>query len=489
MIRRCFALLALCTFACSDPAEGEPTDLETVVQEYEDGIIDRDEYLAAIADFEDDGTVPQTLAGTLSSSTLLHARTEPYRIENGFTVSRGAILVVEAGVSLHLGSEAEVTIESRIYAVAPEDEAIVITAEAGENYSDLFLRHGPNQFVGVDFSRAARSIHVTHDGSVKTLIENSRFNSWVDLAIAQNDSSGLHVLNSRFGYETPDEEVSGETIRTRNSGGITIEGSSFSYRTGYRDVLDLQDCLTAPEEWPVVVGNTFDGGEDDGVDLDNCSAIVIGNHIRNFRPIDLTRQDAGVNGGGITGDGAGSTPFIANNIVEGCFHGIGFKNGARPAIVHNTIFDSNIGITLYQSAVGNPMPEGLALNNVLANNVGWLDSANNDIVLNGKWWGSYNQVDEIQATLDARYNTFATLPDIYPGVGNRNDDPLLDTSSGLPRLGAGSPAIDQGLESLALPDFEIVRALEFLEVDFSGAPRLRNADALVAPDMGALEVQ
>lgn len=487
MTRLAFSTLLLSVVACGDPAEPQLTDLESVVQEYEEGVIDRDAYLAAIAGFEDDGTTPQVLSGTLRDSTLLHAREQAYVIESGFTVARGAILVVEEGARLELTAEAEVEVEGRVYAVAPPDNAITITAAAGENYSDLYLRRGPNQLVGVEFSRAARLVHVTHSGEFRTLIEDAVFNSWVDLAIAQNDSSGLHVLNSRFGYETPDEEVSGETIRTRNSGGITIEGSSFSYRTGYRDVLDLQDCLAAPEEWPVVAGNTFDGGEDDGVDLDNCSAIVVGNYIRNFRPIDLERQDAGVNGGGITGDGEGSTPFIANNIVEGCFHGIGFKNGARPAIVHNTIFDSNIGITLYQSAVGNPMPAGTALNNVLVGNVGWLDSAANDIVLNGKWWSSYNQVDEVQATLDARYNTFASLPDLYPGVGNRNDDPLLDTSSGLPVLSPGSPAIDNGLGELDFPDIEIARALELLEVDYRGQPRLRSESSLVAPDMGALE--
>lgn len=238
----------------------------------------------------------------------------------------------------------------------------------------------------------------------------------------------------------------------------------------------------------MVVGNTFDGGEDDGVDLDNCSAIVIGNHLRNFRPIDLARQEAGVNGGAITGDGPGSTPFIANNIIEGCFHGIGFKNGARPAIVHNTVVDSNIGITLYQSDVGNPAPAGVAYNNVLWGNVGWLDGLANDVVLNGKWWPSYNQVDEVQATLDAQHNAFSTLAVDYPGQGNHNLDPLLDTSSGLPELSLGSPAIGSGLEVLSLPDITMIRALEYLESDFAGRGRGRLGEALVAPDRGALQV-
>tara|TARA_R110002096_G_scaffold171490_4_gene344466 strand:+ start:86243 stop:87712 length:1470 start_codon:yes stop_codon:yes gene_type:complete len=489
MMKKLRIVLVLGAVACGDPGGREPTDLEAVVLQYESGETSRDEYLAAIAAFEDDGSLGQRLSGTLQASTLVHARSEPYVVDNGFTIKSGTILVIEEGARLEFALDAEVEMQGQLYAVAPEGNPIVITAAPGETYADLFLRDGPNQFVGVDFSRAERSIHVTHDNGVKTLVERGTFNSWRDLAIAQNNSIGLHVLNSRFGYETPDEEVSGETIRTRNSGGIIIEGSSFSYRTGYRDVLDLQDCRKDPDEWAVVIGNTLDGGEDDGVDLDNCSAIVVDNLIRNFRPIDLTRQDAGVNGGGITGDGEGSTPFIANNIVEGCFHGIGFKNGARPAIVNNTVINSNIGITLYQSAVGNPMPQGIAYNNVLAGNVGWLDSGANDIVLNGKWWAGYNQVDDVQATIDAQYNIFATLPSAYPGEGNSNSDPLLDLQSGLPELSAGSPAIDQGMEELILPDFDHQRALEYLERDFAGRNRARTANALTLPDLGALEAQ
>ncbi len=475
--------------ACGDNIKIGPTELEALVDSYEEGGISRQDYLVALSDFEDDGSIGQTLSGRLGHTVLLHARAEPYLVAPDFEVARGAILVIEQGARLQIATDAEIEISGRIYAVAPPNNPIYISAKAGEYYTDLFLRSGPNQLVSVDFSRAARTVHVTHPGSTHTLIENGRFNSWRDLAIAQNNSSGLHVLNSSFGYETPTEEVSGESIRTRNSGRIVIEGSSFSYRTGYRDVLDLQDCLKEPEEWPVVIGNLFDGGEDDGVDLDNCSAIVIGNHIRNFRPIDLTRQDAGVNGGGVTGDGEGSTPFIANNIIEGCFHAVGFKNGAQPAIVNNTIINSNIGITLYQSKEGNPMPAGLAYNNVLAGNVGWLDGANNDVVLNGKWWRGYNQVDEVQATIDARYNIFATLPMVYPGEGNSNDDPQLDSTSNLPHLLPGSAAIDSGLGEFDLPNFEIQQALDYLQVDFENHPRIRDGSKLVLPDRGALEVQ
>ena len=466
------------------PEEPELTALDQLVDDYEEGRIARADFLQAIAAMEDDGQ-PGLLEGRLDRTRLLFARTEPYRVESDFEVAAHAILVIEAGAALEIADTVSVDVKGRLYAVAPQDERIAIYAPVGQRYGDLFLSGGPNQLVSVDLARGERNLHVRHGFDTHTLVEDANFDSWVDLAIAQNSSSGLHVIGSRFGYDTPETEVSGETIRTRSSGSIIIEGSTFNYRTGYRDVLDLQDC--DPERWPIVIGNRFDGGEDDAIDLDNCSAIVIGNHIRNYQPRDLTVQVAGVNGGGVTGDGPGTTPFIANNIIEGCFHGIGFKNGARPAIVHNTIIDSNIGITLYQSVQGNPMPDAVIYNNLLANNIGWLDGAENDIVLNGKWWPSYNQIDDVQATADVRFNTTATLTAPYPGDGNTNADPLIDTSSGLPRLQAGSPALDSGLEDLVFPDVAHDLAMEYLQSDFNGAPRDSDGQRLIAPDHGALE--
>src|SRR4029079_1806460 len=211
-------------------------------------------------------------------------------------------------------------------------------------------------------------------------------------------------------------------------------------------------------------------GEDDAVDLDGCSTFVIGNYIHNFRPAVLTVQEAGVNGGGVTGDRVNSHPFIANNVIDSCFHGIGYKDGSSPVIVNNTIINSNIGITLYESAVGKPMPDGVVLNNVLWNNIGWLDDQPNDILLNGFWWAPYKHVHEVQATIDRRSNITATLPDPFPGEGNLNDDPMLELVDEVPVPAAGSPAIDSALDTMVFDGVPMDQALDFLSTDYRGAP-------------------
>jgi len=459
--------------------------LEQLVEAYESGAISRDTFRARIAEFPDDPELDPVLPRLIPFTTLLTARAEPYRITAGMEVDPAAILVVEEGAEIVVDDAVSIDVNGRMYAIGSEEATVVIRGADGERYDTWFLHGGPNQLVYVEMEGGDNNLYVDHPFETHTLVESARFDRWLSLAIGQRESSNLHVLRSRFGYDTPAEDELAETVRTRQSGVIVIEESEFAHRIGYRDVLDLEECVEG--YWPVVLHNRFDGGEDDAVDLDGCSAFVIGNYIHNFRPKVLTVQEAGINGGGVTGDRVTSHPFIANNVIDSCFHGIGYKDGSSPVIVNNTIINSNIGITLYESKVGKPMPDGVVLNNLLWNNVGWLDDQPNDVVLNGKWWAQYNQVDDVQATIDARYNLTATLPEPFPGEGNLNDDPMLELDGEVPVPAEGSPAVDSALGELAFEGVPMDQALEFLATDFRGTPRTRAGDSFVDLDRGAVE--
>jgi hypothetical protein len=483
------ALVTVLAVGCGDDLRPEGSGridaLEELVEAYESGAISRDTFRAGIAAFPDDPELDPVLPRLIAFTTLLTARDEPYLIAAGMEVDPAAILVVEEGAEIVIDDAVAVDVNGRLYAIGSEEATIVIRGADGARYDSLFLHGGPNQLVHVEMEGGDNNLYVDHPFDTRTLVESARFDRWLSLAIGQRESSNLHVFRSRFGYDTPEEDELAETIRSRNAGVIVIEECEFAHRRGYRDVLDLEECVEG--YWPVVLHNRFDGGEDDAVDLDGCSAFVIGNYIHDFRPADLTIQDRGVNGGGVTGDRVGSHPFIANNVIDGCFHGIGFKDGSSPIIVNNTILNSNIGITLYQSAVGRPMPDGVVVNNVLADNAGWLDDEPNDIVLNGRWWSQYNQDDEVQATIDARYNITATLADPFPGAGNLADDPLLDFEGEVPVPGEGSPAIDSALGSLLFEGVPLDQALELLETDYRGMARTRSGDGFSDLDRGAVE--
>ena len=494
-MRRAIWLLALAA-ACGDnvgeevdPGDGvPPAELEALIDDYEDGVITRAELTDALSAFPDSGR-SAALGDTIAVSTLLSARESSYTITSDLVVEGGAILVLAPGAKVTISADVNVTIAGRFYAAGTPDAPAVIDSPANGVFYDTFaLESGPNQIFDAVVEGGKRSIYLAHPDDTRTLIEDTRFDEWSSGGVVGMSSGNIVVRRSRFGYETPEEDVLGESIRIWSSGATLIEDNEFSYRRGYRDVIDLQECVEG--SWPVVRHNRFDGGEDDAVDLDGCSAFVIGNYIHDFRPLDLEVQEAGVNGGGVTGDRPNSHPFIANNIIDGCFHGVGFKDGARPVIVNNTIINSNIGITLYHSAAGKPDPEGIAINNVLWNNTGWLDDEPHDVLLNGTWWAGYDHTAGDQATLDARYNITATLPAPYPGEGNLDDDPELELQGGeIPVPASGSPAIDSGLGTLEIEDIPLEEALDWLSSDYLGMTRTREGSVFTAIDRGAIEVK
>ncbi len=138
------------------------------------------------------------------------------------------------------------------------------------------------------------------------------------------------------------------------------------------------------------------------------------------------------------------------------------------------------------------MPSAVAINNILGGNVGWqagsTPSEENVVVLNGKWWPPYNQVDDVQATIDARFNMTSTLLAPYPGEGNLADDPLFDSSQTYPRLTPNSPATDSGLEILGeLGTVDADRARTYLGSDFEGNARAVTGGNLPNIDRGAFE--
>lgn len=485
--------IGIAAAGCGASSPGEPDagpdaalpTLAQLVEDYEQEVITRDDFRAAIADLDDGG--PSELVDDIRATTLLEARPEPYRIDADLAVAAGAILVIEEGAEIIIGADVSLTVSGRLYAIGAADATIAIRAEDGLHFGSVELASGPNQLVAIEVDGGTDAVLVSHPFDTHTLIEDARFDRWTRHAILLSASSGLVVRGSRFGLETAEVDLKGEIIGSVDAGDIVIVDSHFGPRRAYKDVIDLQRCVAG--YWPLIARNRFEGGEDDAIDLDyGCSAFVIGNHIRNFRPLDLSVMNAGVNGGGITGAG-GSQPFIANNVIDGCFHGIGFKDGATPIIVNNTIINSNIGVTFYQSLDGEASPAAIMINNVLWNNADWLDGEAQDVVLNGKWWPPYNQVDDVQATLDARSNITATQASPLPGAGNTTDDPLLELVEGVPIPSAGSPALNSGLELIELTGVPMDRVLEALAIDHLGQPRTVDGATFPDIDRGAVERQ
>ena len=288
-VKVCAAGLALALAACGSGRNSGPDadprtlSLLDLVDAYEAGEISRATFRQELA-LRPGANIGGEFPATISENLLIKARGgEPYVMSGDVTVEAGSVLVINAGVEIVMANGVGLVVEGRLYTMGASDAPIAFRAEAMSRYREVALRSGPNQSISTIFDGGERDLVVEHGAGTRTRVEECTFERWSEVAVDFPNSSGLWITGSQFGTGTQPSEISGETIRARGSGFIQIENSHFGRRFGYSDVMDLQDCDGRADEWPIIIGNRFDGGEDDGVDLDGCSAYVVGNYFRDFR--------------------------------------------------------------------------------------------------------------------------------------------------------------------------------------------------------------
>lgn len=383
-----------------------------------------------------------TLCGTLTQNQTLTAAGNPYQVTCGLVVPKGVSLTLEPDVRLEIANGVSITVRGQIFANGSVGAPVVMTSVSGR-WGGVVIDHRDDgddresSLSYVELSLGTRLLEVNNTGSSSILVEDCKFDLWSSLAIRWDGAHGLVVRRCDVGVETPFEQAEQESINGYR-GGATVEYCTFGRRKGYRDVIDLGDASWG-EPVPTIRYNTFLGGEDDAIDFDNSAGWIIGNVVMNHWP--GPGANPGANGGGITGEN--SDTVVINNIVIGCYHGIGYKNAGTPLILNNIVIDCGIGLTFYQDACDEAKPNVILFNNIVWNSRDPDTGTPQNVVLNGAWFPRYCQDTSVdQATIDMRYSI---IEGGWPGEGNLDLDPLLvDPASGNFELRGDSPALDAG---------------------------------------------
>jgi len=438
------------------------------VEHYVLGVIGPNELCEGLQDFE---ATPSLIEAAQEPG--IHILTGEHVTDTDLVIESDSTVILLAGTTLRLGDAVTLDIQGRLIALGKDTTPVVITSLG--TYKAVALNGGVSTFHHTSFSHGIDLVTAQDTGKTLLLFEYCSFEHWQDVALRFVGADGLLVKNSTFGLES-ENESHGECINGKKSA-VEIRHCTFGPMTDYADVMDLEDCQGS--HLPHIIGNTLMGGQDDGIDLDDCNALVVGNLIQDFWPPDPANPYKGVNGGGITGHN--SSPVLINNVVLGCFHGIGFKNGARPVLIHNTIIDGNIGVTLYRTNSSYDDPHGTLLNNIVVGNRAHDSGANQDLVLHGRWWPSYDSSAGNQASVDLTHNLFGMD---YGGINNQQGQIDFDWVTRLPIPKAGSLADSKGhLLPVEVPGFGEEDLIEHLTHDYLGANRSKQA-----PTLGALEV-
>lgn len=443
------------------------SDFEALISRYARGEIDDEalrEGLDALPHADD--------LRALQGSPELLVFTGSLWVSDDLEIPLGTTAILTSGAELILRDGVTLDVRGTLLAFGTPAAPVRVRSHGDERYQTLLLRASWAEFHHVTFEGGVDLVTVQDTAEGRVRFEDCQFEHWLDVALRFSGADGLEVIDSTFGLESADEGH-GECLNGKASGAL-IQGNTFGMMAHYADTMDLEDCGTT--SIPHILGNTLLGGEDDGIDLDRCDALVANNRVMNFWPSDPSNPYKGVNGGGITGHE--SSPWLINNVITGCYHGVGFKNGAHPTLIHNTVTGGHIGVTLYRTNASYPDPSATLINNIIWNNLDPLTGAGRDLVLNGKWWPSYDHSSDVQATVTLDHNLLG-IP--VGGVATMVADPLFAWHQDVPYLSSASPArgAARALGELGLPDAVKALALE----DHSGALRPQPAA------LGALEVQ
>ncbi len=447
---------------------GLPNDVDAWIEQYVEGVISAQELCAALEPY-----VENVELGTIASNTGIYVLAGEHTIDSDVVINPSATVILAAGTTLTLNEGVTLENQGRLIALGKESQPVRVTSLT--QYETLRLTTGFSAFHYTEFSHGVDLVTVENTEDVPQRFDHCSFEHWQDVALRFVKANGLTVSHSTFGVES-DKDAHGECLNGKESS-VLIEGCTFGPMTDYADVMDLENC--PGDKVPHIVGNTLLGGQDDGIDLDNCDALVVGNLIQDFWPPDPSNPYKGVNGGGITGHN--SSPLIVNNIVLRCFHGIGFKNGARPVLLHNTIIDGNIGVSLYRTNTNYDDPHGTLINNIIVGNRAYDSGGIQDLVLHGRWWPSYDQSPGAQATAELSHNLLGMdaggTTDL---IGNMN----FVWSNDLPYPAIDSLAVNAGIGLTSIDSAQWNTEFEpVVQTDYAGEVR-----QLENPTLGALEV-
>jgi parallel beta-helix repeat protein len=433
------------------------------------------------------GEIHWTLAGS------------PYTLTTTLDVPKGTVLTVDPGVTAHLAAGVGIKVEGQILAEGTATAPITFDRSGTSgDWAGITIDYGGDGTVRRSAVRFAKLLNATTiftinaTGTSEVLIEDCDIDDWTSLAVHwDNGCNALHINRCRMGMNTPVALQSHEIVNGYRSDAL-VEHCVFGPRVGYNDQVDLGNTSWGGPV-PTVAYSEFYPGQDDAIDYDEMDGYIIGNFVHGHRPPPDGPKEPGcpqypigggnVNGGGLTGN-QGSRPWVEDNIIYDCYQGIGYKNGAEPTIINNTIVGCTWGVVLFSEK---DIPNPALAHGTLVNNVFW----DCQIPIKLSWCDA-----DPKSTADV---TYSLVPGGWPGTGNINasESPLAEVPDRANpkrdqfRLRSCSPAIDAGFAGMVTQPFhsEAVPAL-----DAEGAARVdmvsvndTGRGTATYYDLGALE--
>lgn len=399
----------------------------------------------------DDGDA-QTAPTSVTGDATWTAAGGPYRVDSSLTITSGATLVIEAGTTVYLGANVDLTVASggRLLAEGTSESPIRFTGVPGSA-----ARWGGLVVNGTANSPETRIRHAFFDGNASTAIHS--VNATVvldhlgfgatDHAYVSLDGSSFVVSDCVFPSATAEFELVHGTGGVKAGGRGLFLRNYFGIPIGYNDVIDFTGGNRPGQPIVEFINNVFMGATDDELDLDGTDAWVEGNIFLHVHKNGSPDSASAVSGGNNNSNASEVT--VIGNLFYDCDQAVTAKQGNYYTLINNTIVkQTKVGGLDVEAAVVNLADDGTAEG-------AGLTLIDNIIVDAEQLTRNLNRA---AVTMTGNLMPFTWTG---PGTGNSTADPLLRK---LPRL-----------EETQFATFEAAQVMREWLAPMPGSPALNSS--------------
>lgn len=292
---------------------------------------------------------------TICRDTNWIAANSPYVVSGKLTVSGGATLTIEPGVTVRFNQGAGMDIDGRLIAEGTPENQIVFTRNTGATTW--------NQLNFTANSTTSRIAHAEMDYYAVAAIEAADTTLYLDSINWTNSTAAavdvhncsVTLLNSYIPGGAGNEPFHFNGMPA--NGHALIKNCVFGAPRGYNDSIDFTGG-NRPGPIAQFIDNVFLAAVDDCFDMDATDAHIEGNIFLNVK------QDAQRDSSSnpiTTGEGNGiSELFVIRNIFFNCEHTLLLKDNGTAVMQNNTIVNLTTN-ALARTGAGNAIPPGIIL--------------------------------------------------------------------------------------------------------------------------------
>ncbi len=385
------------------------------------------------------------VSGSIAADAVWSRANSPYEVTADVVVQSTATLTIEPGVVVQFRGGAGLQVKGRLLAEGTPDARIRMEKVAGGSRWDGLdfastLQDSRITFTDMDSGDAqGEAIHVVNS---RLYLENVVWTGTTGTILELNHPS-LIVRDSMFPKSNGDEVIHGENLSGNEY--LVVDGNVFANSNNGGDVIDF---LGPNRPGPVlqILNNVFQGGGDDGLDLDGTDAHIEGNVFMNFRKNTSRATTSNAIATGLPQTGATNRTEITvvRNVFMNNDHAMLLKEDAF-ATVQNNVFVNNTLAVMQFNEEGGTAVLGAGKGAAVDGNIFWNNAKLFKNLVNSATFKTQLTVNQSLLPNESVAFGATTVPAHSLGTGNLEGDPLfVDAAAGNYRLLAGSPARGTG---------------------------------------------